>query len=249
MIPDSYATYILNKQEKQRFLILLLVSSVLVAYLFYNQILLALMVLPVIKKLEEVYKKMLARKRSAELTLQFKDLLFSLSSSMAAGRQMREALFEGRDNMKLIYSDRAPLVLELNHMVKCMSESKETEDDVLRNFAKRSNIEDIENFVEVYFTCRSTGGNLETVVMKGANVIMDKISIEKEISTITAQKKFEAKILTGIPLLIIALLQLTSPDYLEVMYTTVTGRILMTLSLLMIGVAFLISMKITDIRV
>lgn len=248
-MPESYATYQLNKKEMEKFVAVVLITSMAIAYMFYNQILIAIIVLPAIKKLKIIYEKNLAKKRRAELNLQFKDLLFSLSSSIAAGRQMGEALIEGRENMKLIYSHSATLVLELNYMVKRMIESKEPEDDILRDFAKRSTIEDIENFIEVYFTCRSTGGNLEAVVMKAANLIIEKIGIEKEIYTITAQKKFEAKILTGIPLLIILLLQITSPTYLEVMYTTVAGRVLMTLALFGIGFAFFVSMKITDIQI
>lgn len=249
MIPASYNRYILSKIEKQKFDAILLVLAFIVSYIFYKTVLFGLCILFARKYFERLYENHLASKRKATLNLQFKDLLFSLSSSIATGRQMREALLEGRDNMKLIYSEGSIIVLELNYMVKRLMESKEAEDEVLYDFAKRSEIEDIMNFVDIYFTCRSTGGDLEMVVMKAANVIIEKIEIERDILTITAQKRFESKILTSIPLIIIVFLQLTSPEYLTSMYTTVAGRLIMTIALVGIVLSFYMSVKITEIQV
>ena len=78
---------------------------------------------------------------------------------------------------------------------------------------------------------------------------MDKITIEREIHTITVQKRFEAKILTVIPFLVMLFLQFASPDYLSPMYEGIKGRLLMTAALAGIVLSYVISMKLTKIEV
>ena len=51
------------------------------------------------------------------------------------------------------------------------------------------------------------------------------------------------------PVVIILFLQMMSPDYLEVMYTTAAGRILMSLALGAIVFAYWMIERITDIEV
>lgn len=249
IIPLSYDTYELNSKQRIKFLVMTALALAVIAYLFYKSIILSILSMPLGYPMQKIYKKYLAKKRKRELNNQFRDALYSIAASISVGRQMPEALAEAKENLKLIYSETSDMTMELSHMVKRVYESRESEEDILRDFAKRSGIEDIKNFVDVYFTCRETGGDLERVVIKASEMIMDKITIDKEIYTITAQKRFEAKILTAIPLIIILFLQIVSPDYLKVMYETVFGRFIMTVSLIAIGAAYLLSVKITDIKV
>ena len=162
---------------------------------------------------------------------------------------MPEALYEAEQSMRLIYKEDSLIVLELAYMVKRLKEYRESEEEILKDFASRTHIEDISNFVDIYLTCRETGGDLIKVLTKASEIIMDKIAIEKEIHTITVQKQFEAKILTAIPFLILIFLQLVSPDYLSAMYEGLQGRLLMTIALCGIGSAYVWSMKLTKIEV
>jgi tight adherence protein B len=191
----------------------------------------------------------MADSRRKELKDQFRDVLYSVSASISTGRQMPEALKEAEQSMKLIYRENSLIVVELSYMVKRLNESRESEETILKDFAGRTSIDDIADFVDIYLTCRETGGDLIKVLSKASEAIIDKISIEREIRTITAQKKFEAKILTAIPLIVILFLQLVSPDYLSVMYTSFSGRIVMTAGLLGIGAAYFWSMKLMRIEI
>lgn len=86
-------------------------------------------------------------------------------------------------------------------------------------------------------------------VNKAAAIIGEKINIEREIKTMVTQKKYEGRIITMMPVVIILFLQMMSPDYLEVMYTTAAGRILMSLALGAIVFAYWMIERITDIEV
>jgi len=248
-IPESYLYYKLNFHEKIRFLIICGLGLVTIAYLFYHSIILSLLFSCLAYPGLGSYRSYLAEKRRKQLKEQFRDLLYSISASVSTGRQMPQALYEAEQSMRLIYKEDSLIVLELSNMVKRLNEYRESEEEILKDFASRTCIEDISDFVDIYLTCRETGGDFIKVLTKASEIIMDKITIEKEIRTITAQKQFEAKILTAIPLIILLFLQLVSPDYLSAMYEGIKGRILMTLALSCLGLSYFWSMKLTKIEV
>lgn len=248
-IPESYLYYELNRNEKIRYLILCGLGLMTIAYLFYHSIILSLLFSCLAYPGLSRYRSYLSEKRRKQIKEQFRDVLYSISASVSTGRQMPEALLEAEQSMKLIYNEDSLIVLELNNMVKRLNEYRESEEEILKDFALRTGIEDISDFVDIYLTCRETGGDFIRVLTKASEIIMDKITIEKEIRTITAQKQFEAKILTAIPLIILLFLQLVSPDYLAAMYDGIKGRILMTLALSCLGFAYFWSMKLAKIEV
>ncbi len=245
----SYTSYELSQKERTRFLLICGLGLFAVAYLFYHSLILSALFSCLAYPCIKPYRSYLADKRRREIKEQFRDVLYSVSASVSAGRQMPEALFEAKENMRLIYRDDSIMVQELSDMVKRLFEYRESEDDILKDFAVRTYIEDISDFVDIYLTCRETGGDLIKVLTKASDMIMDKIIIEKEIHTITAQKQFEAKILTAIPFIVVLFLQLVSPDYLSAMYEGAKGRILMTAALGGIAAAYFWSMKLTKIEV
>jgi len=248
-LPENYHTYKLSDHEKKNFFILCGLLLMLAAYLFYKSLFLSLLFLLFLPFLTKPYEAGLARKRRSQLNYEFRDVLYSLSSSISAGRHMPEALKEARENMLLIYGESGLIVLELDRILKGLFESKNSEEQILNDFSKRAGVEDIANFFEIYFTCRSTGGDLERIVSRTADAIMDKITIKREIAVMTAQKKMETKLLTGLPFIVIGFLELFSPDYISVMFETLQGRIMMTVALAGIGLTYYLTAKITSIEI
>ncbi|MCI7300152.1 type II secretion system F family protein [Ihubacter massiliensis] len=245
----DYSQYELSVKEKAKFLAAGYVVSFAVLFLFYHSIPFSLAggFLPYF--LIDRYENYLAGKRRALLTTQFKDLLYSLSASAAVNQQIGEALKSSLDNLSLIYSPKTPLIEELKHMVKAISENRESDIRLLMDFAERSHCEDIDNFVQVYMTCRTMGGDLEKMLKSTTEILVDKINIEREIKTMTAQKKFEGKIISVMPLIVILFLNVFSPDYLEPLYTTLAGRMIMTIAIAGLGAAFYLTERLTDIEV
>jgi len=242
----NYDTYTLNKKELFKYYSISLSAAFAVSYVFYDNIvfsiLLSLILTCILKKHYMTYLK---NKRREFLKNQFIELLQSLSASISAGRQMGEALAEGLSVMKSSYSSDSPLVIELEFMVKSIKESREEEEQLLKNFAKRVKVTDISSFVEVYAICRETGGDMEKAIVKTSQIIMEKLSIEKEMKVLSAQKKFEGKLISIMPILVIIFLRVTSPSYLEPLYSTLAGKIIMSFSVIGMGYAYYLTEKIT----
>ncbi len=248
-LPETYSSYHLSDGEKYKFLIICGAGLMAVGYLFYHSFIVSLFLACLSCPALVFYRNYLAEKRKRVLKDQFRDVLYSISASVAAGRQMPEALKEAEKNMRLIYTEEALITKELAGMVKRLNEYREPEEKILKDFAQRTGIEDIADFVDIYLTSRETGGDLIKILTKASETIMEKIAIEREIKSVMAQKQFETKILTSIPFIIILFLQLMSPDYLSVMYEGIKGRMLMTAALFGIGISYFWSMKLTRIDV
>jgi len=242
----DYDTYILNKKEQVKYFSISLFAAFVVSYVFYDNIvvsiLLSLIFAFIMKKYYIYYLK---NKRKEFLKNQFIELLQSLSASISAGRQMGEALEEGLAAIRSSYSSDSPLVIELEYMVMSIKESREEEEQLLKNFAKRVKVRDISSFVEVYAICKETGGDMEKAIVKTSQIIMEKLSIEKEMRVLSAQKKFEGKLISIMPILVIIFLRMTSPSYLDPLYSTLAGRIIMSFSLIGMGYAYYLTEKIT----
>ena len=247
-MPD-YNTYVLSKKERTTYFTLALLAALCAGEIFYQSLVFSMLMAPLSIPCIKYYERHLAEKRKRALSESFRDLLYSLSSSFSTGRQMPEALAEGLESLRLIYPDNAPIILELQDMNRRIFSNRESEGNILKDFAKRSHNEDIRNFVNAYFICRTTGGDMEKLIVKASDVIIDKMEIMKGIQLITAQKRLESKVLLVIPVGILLFLQICSPGYTAVLYETLSGRLIMTAALGLTALAYMWSIKLTKIEV
>ena len=248
MIYD-YKIYQATSREKVAVALGFAFAWIFCGYIFYGTLLWGILFPFFYPKLLSVYCGYQAARRKKQLLGQFRDLLFSLSSSFAAGRHMEEAIEEAVSNLSEIYGEQALIVCELLYMLRKMKETGATDISVWEDFASRSGISDIEDFTQVFRAVRETGGNLVLAVNRAAAVLGDKIAIETEIKTMISQKKLEGRLITAMPIFIVLFLQLTSPDYLAVMYESLAGKILMSLALLATVLAYVMIERITAIEV
>lgn len=245
----DYNVYIMSKKERNVYMILAMTAIFIVGYIFYENLILAGVICLAGIKFPELRTKQIIKKRKADLTIQFKDWLYSLASSMSAGRSIEMAFKDSYRDLELIYPNpETPIMKELIHMIRCI-EMNETVENVLEEFAQRTHIEDIMNFADVVRISKRTGGNLVNVIRSTSNVIGDKIETKVDIETTLSGKKFESRILCCMPIFMVLVLTMTSYDYMELVFTTFVGHAVMTVSIIMFAVAFLLGEKIMDIEV
>jgi tight adherence protein B len=247
-MPD-YNTYRMTAKEARFYYTAAAAGFALMGQIFYQNTVCSVLLIALSVPCRRLYETHLADKRRAALGVSFRDLLHSLSASFSTGRQMPEALREGLDAMKLIYSADAPIVRELEYMTARLFKGRDDEIAILNDFAERSRNDDIRNFVDAYFICRTTGGDMEAMVVKAAGVIIDKIEIQKELKTLTAQKRMESNILLLLPAVMLLFLQLLSPDYVAPLYAGIEGRIVMTAALALTALSYIWSLHLTKFDV
>ena len=243
----DYDIYKLSKKEKTEYLISVTILSSVLLYLFYNTTLVVLPAILCACLTEGYYAAYKAKKRRDVLIEQFRDLLYSLSDAVAAGRHMTEALKDARSDLLLIYDENTPMIKELEIMKKRIEAANESAEELLLDLGSRSRVRDITAFAEVCRICSNTGGDIVRVIGITSQMMLDKLTIVRDIESYTAQKKFEGKIIALLPPLIILFLKLTAPDYLLPMYESMAGRIIVTAALLLMICGYIAAQKITDI--
>jgi len=249
MKPDKGKKYKLSLREKRDCVIISYIFLFIGSYIFYQSFFISIasgVFIPVCMK---IYAGGLAEKRKELLITQFRDFLYSLSASFTAGRDMRDGLFDARESLRLMYEEKSPMIAEITEMLNKIDNSRMPVEEALREFARRCSVGDIDNFVEIYSICRLTGGDISMVISKTSGMLLDKISIEKEIRTLTSQKRFEGKLISAMPVVVILFLNLTSPAYIEILYTSFAGRAIMTASLAGILYAYRLTLMLTKIEV
>jgi len=245
----DYSGYEMSGKEQRMFFLSGYAAIFSLCLLFYNDIFFSAAGGFAVIFAKKRYIRHKAAGRKTFLLIQFRDMLHSLSASVAAGHQMALSLEEAYKNILLIYDEKSPLAEELKYITKSISENRDDEGELLRDLGRRSGAADIKNFADVYMTCRDSGGDMGKAIASASEIIMEKIRIEREIKALTAQKRFEGRIISMMPLLVILFLNVFSPDYLEVMYATVSGRTVMTAALAAMVFSFYLTERFTDIEV
>ena len=246
----DYSKYHLSLKEYLFYLITSMAVLFFIGYLFYENIIIALIVTAFGFFYPRIQRKKLLEKRKEKLAVQFKEAISSLSSSLAAGRSIENSFIEVVSDLKLLYPDPNTHIIREFEIINRRVENGETIERAIQDFAIRSDIEDIINFSDVFMTCKRTGGNLVEVIRRTADVISEKIDIKQEVQVMVAQKKFESRVLSVMPIGMIALLKYSSGDYLAPLYEWGSvGPVIMTFCLALLILSFWLSQRIMNIKV
>lgn len=246
--PD-YNYYIMNKSELNFYRFLGILLFFLIGYTFYKSIIISL-IFSIFGLLfpEYMYTKKIYKRKKA-LNLQFKDMLYSISSSLMAGKSVETAFLNCKEELFLLYpNENTDIIREIGYITNGLKLG-ETIESLLDNLAKRSHDEDIENFADVFISCKRTGGISSEIIKITTDVITEKIEIKRDIESSLSEKKFEQKAMNGLMLLVILGLSYMSGDYMDVMFTTILGRFYMTIALIIFIVSYIVGEKIMNIEV
>lgn len=150
-------------------------------------------------------------------------------------------------DMRNLYSEDSRINQELKKIVYGLK-MNETIETVLEEFALRSGVEDIEAFAEVVTISKRSGGDMIKVISHTAKTISDRIEVKRQITTLTAGKRFEVKIMSQVPIGIILYMKIFSGDIMRVMYHNAVGIGVMTVLLVLYVFAYFISLRIVEIE-
>lgn len=243
------SVYEFSRKENAVFYSLLAAAGLVVSYLMYRNILFAAVIIPFSRKIKDFVTESLIRNRRRRYMAEFKDFLFMASTALGAGRSMKDAIHESIPSLLNIYGEKSVLAGDLSKAYERIENGGENDVSVLRELSEASGLEDVKDFVTVYSICKTTGASLITALGKAAGVIMEKMSIDREIEEIVRRKEGEGLVIFAMPALIILFLNLTAPDYIAPLYETAAGRAIMTAVLASnIGIYAMIQ-RITNVEI
>jgi len=92
------------------------------------------------------------------------------------------------------------------------------------SFARRVPIPDIRFFCSAVLLQRQTGGNLSEILNRLSHIIRERFKLKGQVKAVSAHGRLTATILTLLPIATLGGLFLTSPGYLDPMFTNPLGR-------------------------
>jgi tight adherence protein B len=220
----------------------LVVLLCLVIFLRFHNPVLAMVGIPVGYFLPGFFLKMRQRRRLKAFNGQLGDTIVLLSNALKAGYSFAQAM------ATIAKSSSPPMADEFNRAVREMNLGVSV-DDALQHMVKRIESEDFDLMVTAVQIHRVVGGNLAEILDTIAFTIRERIRIQGEIRTLTAQARASGYIITGLPFALALILTFISPSYITPLFHEWLGYILIGMGLVSIAIGYGIISKITNIEV
>ncbi|MDU3395977.1 type II secretion system F family protein [uncultured Clostridium sp.] len=244
----DYRDYRLSIKEWGLYGALGLGTCGLAAYTFYRSVAIFIVLAP-LGALYPLYKReALKKERFRQLGLQFKEGILVLASFLSAGYSLENGLTMSVQELELLYGSQCMIVREFRLLCTGVRMNRPVE-QLLMELGARSGLEDVDNFAQVFSAARRSGGELVEIINYTVGIIRDKVQVQEEIHTMTSSKVFEQKLMNGIPFVIVLYIDVSSPGFFHVMYSTWMGRAVMSLCLVLYAGAIVLAGRILDIEV
>ena len=245
-LPD-YTEYRLSEKQFSLAAVVGGVIAFTAAYLFYRSVIVSLIFSAAGLLAPRQHRNSLLIRRRERLKIQFKEALYSLTSSLAAGRSVENAFVSSLEDMRLLYPDPRTEVIREFEIIRSRLAYGEPLEQTLDDFSKRAQIDDITQFVDVFIICKRSGGDLVEVIRRTSQTIGEKLEIQQEIAVMVAQKRYESRIMMAVPFIFLAFLSMTAPDYMAPLYQGM-GYVLLTVSLLLLAVCYWFMIRVMSVQ-
>jgi Flp pilus assembly protein TadB len=190
-------------------------------------------------------KKYLLRqieKRNQAFLDMFPEAIDMIIRSVKSGHPLNTALRMIADNLD------APVGPEFRQVVNEITYGRPVV-EALRRLAKRIDESDINFFVVVLSVQQETGGNLAEILGNLSNVIRGRKRLNQKIRAMTSEGRATGWVLGGLPVFQFGAIYLSNPEYLDPLFNTLTGNMLLALAMGLIGLALWIVSQMIKIDI
>jgi tight adherence protein B len=184
----------------------------------------------------------LYRKRTEKFVGQMVDALSLMSNGLRSGLSIVQSLGLVTAEMPHPIKQEFSIVLSENQLGVSL-------EDAFNNLAKRVQSDDVEMFVTAINVLKETGGNLAETFDTIVNTIRERIKVERKISAMTAQGFYQGMFVVAIPPILGVVFYQTDPEFMEPLFTTTLGWLIIFVILLLEVVGFFVIMKVIKIEV
>jgi tight adherence protein B len=182
------------------------------------------------------------KKRLNKLVGQLPDVFELLSQALRAGHSLASG-------MQLISREMPdPAGTEFGRVFHEQNLGLKIE-DALRNMAERVGLLDVRFFVTAVLIQRQTGGDLAEVLDKIGNVIRDRIKLFGTVQALTAEGRLSGYVLLALPVLLFFVMLQINRSYAMTLLTDPTGKMMLTVAIVMQLMGWVMIKKIVNIKV
>lgn len=169
-----------------------------------------------------------SRRRTA-FALQLDESAQMLAGSLRAGYSFTQAMaMVGREAASPTAEEFARISNELR-VGRPMSEAME-------HAAHRMRSEDFSWIAQAVAINREVGGNLAEVLEGVSHTIRERAQLRRQVAALSAEGRLSAIVLVALPFVIVALLLVVNPGYLQLLWTNPIGWLMLALAVILLAI-------------
>lgn len=240
--------YRLDKKFIALELVKIIGINILIAIAFYDSLLgflwFPILVLLLFKQDANHYRERLKK----QLRTEFKTLAETMQNNLKVGYSLENAWILAVEEYEKVFGKAGKMWANLKSTCNGLACNKKIE-DLLFSLAKDLQVEEIYELASFLIVTKQYGGNAVSLLQQFSSNLVRRFYVEQEIDTAFAAKKYEGILMLVMPFFLICYMRITNPGYMQIMYVSGIGKIIMTVCLIGIGCAYLWINKIMRIEV
>lgn len=218
------------------------------AWLFYQSVAIMMGCLVLLPFYRNERRKVREQEDKRRLNRGFADALSSFSAALEAGYSAENAVRETVRDLALLYPEDEPIYREFRYLQHQLQNNQSLE-KAFADMAEKTQDEDMLCFAEVFEIAKRSGGDLIRVIRTTERTMAERAEVKREIRTILTAKRLEANIMNLMPCGILLYFLICDPVYLQPLYETMAGRVVMTVLLVVYAGCVRMTDRITQIEV
>jgi tight adherence protein B len=183
-------------------------------------------------------------KRNKKLALfgkQLSDAMTIICNALRAGQSFQTSMKNVAEEME------EPISREFMRVYRETQFGMPLETSLAR-LVQRTQNKDLDLMCSAVVIQRQIGGNLAVILENISSTINQRITLRGELKAMTAAGRMSGYIIGALPVFIIVLLMFVNPGYIDMFFTTQSGRIMLIVSAALEAIGFIFVNKIVNIK-
>ncbi len=180
--------------------------------------------------------------RLQKMESQLVELLQMLSSGLRAGFGLLQALEAAGEQTPV------PLQIEVRRALRDTAMGASV-DQALTSLNERVGSADFDIVITAILIQRSVGGNLAEILDNVAHTMRERERIRGEIRTLTSQQRMTGYVIGGIPIGLLIIFSIISPEFTGTLFTDPLGRMMLMGAAVSETLGFIVIQKIVNIEI
>ena len=180
-------------------------------------------------------------KKQIVFNKQLGEALIIMSNCIKTGYSFQQAMESVANEMQ------PPISTEFTWVIREINFGVPFEDAMMR-MSERVENSDLKILVSAVLTSSQVGGNLSEILDTISETIKDRIKLREEIRILSAQGRVSGIIIGILPIVIMLILMVFNPNYINDFISTQGGRMLIIIGIVMETLGFFVVSRIVDVK-
>ncbi|WP_313405145.1 type II secretion system F family protein [Aeromicrobium sp.] len=221
--------------------LLMAIGAFVVGQVLLQSIPLALLLAVVSPFVMKIYVSFMTNRRREKFENQMAETMTLFSSALKSGMNVPTALANVAQEME------APMGEELARIVNETRLGRDLIEGMLET-AQRMDSKDFGWVSEAVAIQRESGGRLSEILDRVTETIAERNELRQKIQALAAEGKMSGYVLMALPIAVGAGYSVMNPAYMEPLYTTVTGKLILAASAVLYVLGYFWMSKVTKVK-